>query len=178
MVPSNNSRTLQLLLTGAYLCLSLRVGDVQFADIRQFVAFQSLAAAGFSAGGGLGMGVSPLKDCLAKVGALSVPPSRPRACAARAAYAACTPARYPRPRPDAPIAAATVQANRWQQGGLRRRQRHRQLGSPPRGRLGLLQQRYRAACSCLLLTFSVISASAHAMLSLTLCCAAEQLLSS
>ena len=48
--------------------LSLRVRDVQFADIRQFVAFQSLAAAGFSAGGGLGMGISPLADCLAKVG--------------------------------------------------------------------------------------------------------------
>lgn len=48
--------------------MSLRVRDVQFADIRQFVAFQSLAAAGFSAGGGLGMGISPLADCLAKVG--------------------------------------------------------------------------------------------------------------
>ena len=57
----------------AHLMVSLpelddQIRDVQFADIRQFVAFQSLAAAGFSAGGGLGMGISPLADCLAKVG--------------------------------------------------------------------------------------------------------------
>eukprot|EP00802_Teleaulax_amphioxeia_P027611 Tamp_29016.p3 GENE.Tamp_29016~~Tamp_29016.p3 ORF type:complete len:110 (+),score=34.36 Tamp_29016:96-425(+) len=35
----------------------------QFADL---VSFTNLEAAGFSAGGGLGMGVSPLADCLEK----------------------------------------------------------------------------------------------------------------
>ena len=52
----------------------------QFADL---VSFTNLEAAGFSAGGGLGMGVSPLANCLEKV------PCALRACSPRQQLSRC-----------------------------------------------------------------------------------------
>ena len=45
-------------------CCCCCCGICQFNDLVQFT---NLAATGFSAGGGLGMGVSPVADCLDKV---------------------------------------------------------------------------------------------------------------
>jgi hypothetical protein len=92
----------------------------QFGDI---VSFQALEATGFSAGNGLGMGVSPIANCLDKV------------LPARAACAGRVPGRsklrafwWPRDasRPSLAhgIFLCAVQAHRRWQGCLRRRQRH------------------------------------------------------
>jgi len=73
-----------------------------------------------------------------------------RAARALTAAAAVALRLHPAPRRCAPNPAvppaltprcAAVQAHRGRQGGVRRRQRHGQLGHPPRGRLGLPRQR-------------------------------------